>query len=185
MRRWMAVCLIVAGSFALAHVAMAQDAPKPEGGGAPVHYYHLQFVIQELNAEGKVNNSRSYTATVSTARDETASVRVSSRVPVITGSYQSDEKNALVNTQYQYIDLGTNIDTSHAQEVDHRLSLNVTADVSSMATIDPRLHAPVIRENKWRSVVLIPIGKATTIFTSDSLDSTGSMRMVVTVTPIE
>ncbi len=184
MRKCLAFCLIVAGSFALAHVVKAQDAPKPEGAGAPVHYYHLQFVIQELNAEGKVTNSRSYTATLSTARDESASVRVSSRVPVIAGSYQSDAKGALVNTQYQYIDLGTNIDTSHAQEVDRKLSLNVTADISSMAAVDARLHAPVIRQNKWRSVVLIPIGKATTIFTSDSLDSTGSMQMVVTATSI-
>lgn len=185
MRRWMAVCLMVAGSFALGRVAAAQDAAKPEGAGAPGHYYHLQFVVQELNAEGKVTNSRSYTTTVSTAPHESASVRVGSRVPVPTGPFLDSENKALVNLQYQYVDLGTNIDTSRAEQVDGKLSLNVAASISSMAAADPRLHSPIIRQNKWESVVLIPIGKATTIFASDSLDSTGSMRMVVTATPIE
>ena len=35
------------------------------------------------------------------------------------------------------------------------------------------------------AIVLIPIGKATVVFTSDSLDSKGSMQVVATVTPLQ
>ncbi len=63
---------------------------------------------------------------------------------------------------------------------------NLVADVSSVATTnDASLHQPVIRQNKWQASVLIPIGKATVVFTSDSLDSKGSMQVVVTATPLQ
>lgn len=189
MRRWMTVCLLLVGSLALARMATAQDASKQAEGAkaeAPVHYYHLQFVVQELNAEGKPTNSRTYTTTVSTEREESTSIRSGSRVPVATGSFSSGSSNALVNTQFQYIDMGVNIDARRVREIDHQLALFVKAEVSSQgAAVElSNIHEPVIRHNNWQSVVLIPIGKATTIFTSDSLDSTGSMRMVLTATPI-
>lgn len=42
----------------------------------------------------------------------------------------------------------------------------------------------MISQNTWQSRVLVPIGKRTVVFTSDSLDSKGSTRVVVTVTPV-
>lgn len=188
MRKWMAVCLIVAGSFAPAGVMMAQDAAKP--AEAPktepaAHYYHLQFVIQELDADGKATNSRTYTTTVSTARDEFASIRSGSKIPIVTSTFAGGEGKAAFPTQWQYIDVGVNIDARHAMEVGRQLSLNLTAEISSAATsTDPALHQPVVRQNKWQAVVLIPVGKASTVFTSDTLDSKGSMQMVVTATPV-
>lgn len=187
MRKWMGVCLILAATFVSARVILAQDAGKPAEAmktEPAAHYYHLQFVIEELNAGGKATNSRTYTMTVNTDKDEYASIRSGSRVPILTGSFTSGEKE--VNTQFQYFDLGANIDARNAREVDHKLSADITADITSMAAaLDSRLHQPVIRQNKWKSVVLVPVGKPTTIFTSDSLDSTGSMQMVVTATPVQ
>lgn len=188
MRKVMTVCLFLMGSFAFAGVTMAQDAPKPTQATKaepPAHYFHLQFVIQELNADGKPTNSRTYTTTVSTTRDEFDSIRSGSRVPIATGSFEGAEKGSAVNTQFQYIDLGVKIDAQHVREVGDQLSLNLTADVSSVAASDPNLHQPIIRHNNWRSIVLVPIGKPAIVFTSDTLDSKGSMRMVVTATPIE
>lgn len=175
----MAVLLILAGGLVLGRVALAQDAAKPAEGAkaeTSAHYYHLQFVIQEVNADGKPTNSRTYTTTVSTAQGESSSIRSGSRVPVLSGP-----------SQYQYIDMGVNIDVRNAREIDRQLSLSIKAEVSSMgaSVVVSDAHEPVIRHNSWQSVVLIPVGKATTIFTSDSLDSTGSMRMMVTATPIE
>lgn len=187
MRKLMTVCLLLMASYAGAGVMAAQDAPKPAEAAktaAAARYYHLLFVIEELNAAGKPTNSRSYTTTVSTAPDEYASIRSGSRVPIVSGTMSSEGKE--VNTQFQYIDLGANIDARHAHEVDRKLSLNISAEITSMAAaLDAHLHEPVIRQNKWNSIVLIPVGKATTIFTSDALDSTGSMRMVVTATEID
>lgn len=85
------------------------------------------------------------------------------------------------------MDVGVNIDRWRTQEIGRQLSINLTADVSSIATpTDPSLHdPPVIRQNKWQGTVLIPIGKPTVVFTSDSLDSKGGMQVVVTATQIE
>jgi hypothetical protein len=58
--------------------------------------------------------------------------------------------------------------------------------VSSVAPAkDPNLHQPVIRQNKWQAGVLIPVGKATVVFASDSLDSKGGMQVVVTASPLQ
>lgn len=67
-----------------------------------------------------------------------------------------------------------------------QLSIDIKAEITSSGTTAEiaNVHEPVIRQNSWKSVVLIPVRKATTIFTSDSLDSTGSMLVVVTATPI-
>jgi hypothetical protein len=79
-----------------------------------------------------------------------------------------------------------NIDAHNAHEMGHQLSLDLVADVSSIApTDDGRIHRPVIRQNKWQSSVLIPVGKATVVFTSDSLDSKGSMQVVATATALQ
>ena len=45
--------------------------------------------------------------------------------------------------------------------------------------------APVTLQNKWQGQVLIPIGKATTVFSSDYTQSKGSMRLVVTATLLQ
>ena len=58
--------------------------------------------------------------------------------------------------------------------------------VSSVAeALDPNVHQPVIRQNKWRADLIMPLGKETTIFTSDSLDSTGSIQVLATATALQ
>jgi hypothetical protein len=47
---------------------------------------------------------------------------------------------------------------------------------------ETKVHQPTIRQNRWQAVVLIPIGQPTVVFTSDALDSKGSMQLVVTAT---
>lgn len=190
MRKAITVCsfLLLTAPFSLR--AVAQDEPKaPETAKvseAPAHYYHLEFVVQELGGDHKPTNSRTYTTTVSTDRHDTASIRANSRIPIATGSYQSGTVSALVNTQYQYQNIGVDIDVIHMQEVGRQIALNLTADVSSVAeSSDTNIHQPVIRQNKWQAAVLIPTGKPAVVFTSDSLDSKGSMQLIVTATPVQ
>lgn len=188
MRRWMAVCLLLAGSVALARVATAQDAAKQADGAEAspaMHYYELHFVVEEVNQAGKVTNSRSYTTTVNTDKSQSASIRTGSRVPVATGSYSSGGTEP-PNTQFQYIDTGVNIDVHQVHEVEQKLSLLIKAEITSVGSPVEIAHVqePVFRQNTWQSTVLIPVGKSITVFSSDSVDSTGSMRMVLTATPI-
>ena len=91
-----------------------------------------------------------------------------------------------VEHQFQYTDVGINIDARDAHEIGRQLALNLTADVSSIAaTTDQSLRQPIVRQNKWQAAVLIPVGKATVVFVSDALESKGSMQVVVTATPMQ
>jgi len=187
MRRTIVVsCLLL---FALPFVsrALAQDEPKQaesaKAAEPQVRYYHLEFVVQELGKDGKPTNSRTYTTTVSTSPDQRyyTSIHTESKIPIITGAIVSG--NASVNTEYQYQDVGVNIDVHRVLEVGRQLSFQLNATISSVAeNPDASLHQPIIRENKWQANVLIPVGKPTIVFTSDTLDSKGSMQLLVTAT---
>jgi hypothetical protein len=197
MRKVILFCFIVLLTLTLRHQSFAQGAsggqastPAQDETQAPaVHYYHLDFVVDELGSDGKPVNSRTYTTTVNTDAHSTTSIRTGSRIPIVTGSYGGGgegKASALVNTQFQYQDVGINIDVRHVHEVARQLGLDVTADLTGVAPgTDPNLHYPVIRQNRWQASVLIPVGKPSVVFTSDSLDSKGSMRVLVTATPIQ
>lgn len=86
------------------------------------------------------------------------------------------------NTQ----NVGIDIDVRHAQEVGRQLAFDLTAILSSVAAESDRyLHEPIFRENRWQASVIVPIGKQSAVFTSDAIDSKGSMRVIVTATPIQ
>ena len=160
-----------------AQEAASQSVPS-KTAEAPVHFYHLEFVVQELGTDGKPTNSRAYTVDTNTDRSNRGvSNRTGSRVPVPTSG-----------NSYQYVDLGVNIDVHNTHEVEGKLALEITADVSSLATGVGNIQAgapPVIRTNRWQSPVLVPLNKASVVFTSDSLDSKGNMQIQVTAKPIQ
>lgn len=190
MRKIAMICSLLLFSLSFGHGMFAQDTTQEQNAanaqGAQLHYYHLVFVVQEMGADSKPVNSRTYSTTVSTDPHNSASIRTGSRIPIATGTYSNGESKALVNTQFQYIDVGVNFDVREIREINRQLSLDLTSDVSSVAdSSDPNLHEPVIRQNKWHSMVFMPIGKPTVVFTSDSLDSKGSMQVVVTATPLQ
>jgi hypothetical protein len=153
-------------------------APEP-----PARYFHLDFVVQELGADAKPVNSRSYSITVSTApADKNVSMRTGSKIPIPVGA-STPSGNPV---SFQYMDVGINFDVRDAREVNGKLAINVTADVSSIAT-EPRsndLAAPVVRNNRWQAPVLLPLNKSTVVFTSDALDTKGGMQVLVTATPL-
>jgi hypothetical protein len=184
MRKMIAISTLLASSLLPALHCSAQNGSKtPEtsqSSEAGSHYYHLELVVQELSKDGKPTNSRTYTTTVSTDSRGTASIRTNSKIPIAV-SETSSNKASSSDVQFQYQDIGVNIDAFHAREVGNQLSLDLTANITSVAdNLDARLHEPIIRQNKWQALVLIPIGKPTVVFTSDALDSKGSMQLVVT-----
>ncbi|HEX4757290.1 MAG TPA: hypothetical protein VH308_04875 [Terracidiphilus sp.] len=192
MRKIAAVCCLFLFTLAFGHRTFAQDtanaqqSPKAQDTAKPpsppVHYYHLDFVVEELGSDGKPVNSRTYSTAVSTDRS-TMSIRTGSRIPIVIGS---TENNGKENQQIQYQDVGINIDVRDAREVDGRLALYLSADLTGLAQpIDPSLHQPVMRQNRWQASILIPVGKPSVVFTSDSIDSKGSTRVTVTATPLQ
>jgi general secretion pathway protein D len=73
---------------------------------------------------------------------QTAKLRVGDRVPVATGSFQAGVGvgggaagglvNPLVNTQFQYLDVGVNVDVTPRIHPGHEISLKVNVVVSSV-----------------------------------------------------
>jgi hypothetical protein len=187
-------CLLLLVTAGFGHKVLAQDQPaqpqpKAQEAASPEHFFHLDFVVEDLSAEGKVVNSRSYSTAVSTSSHGTVSIRSGSKFPIITGSTsngEGKEANSQPNIQFEYLDMGTFFDIHDAHEVSSQLAFDVTAAISSVAAeVDLGVKEPVIRTDKWQATVLVPIGRQSTVFSSDSADSKGSMRVLVTATAIQ
>jgi hypothetical protein len=154
--------------LALAGACLAQETPRqPEAPKA----YQLDFVLKELE-EGKVINSRNYSMMVTLVAGG-GSIRSGDKVPVVTKSGPQAE--------YTYIDVGVNIDCAALQETQGKLTLNVKADISSA---QPESTKPLIRNTRWSSNVIVPLRKATVLFTSDDTSSKRRTQLELTAAPV-
>jgi len=73
--------------------------------------------------------------------NEKATLKIGDRIPVATGSYSAGTGggsiNALVNTQFQYIDVGVNIDITPHIHSNHEVTLKMVLEISSQTgTVD-------------------------------------------------
>lgn len=165
----------------------AQSAPESTPP-PPQHFYRLHFAVEELDAEGKVTNARTYDETVVTGPGPDQQIKTGSRIPIATGSYASSGSPAnLTNTQFQYIDLGIALDARGVHDNGDKLTLRLKAEITSIArqTEIAGVGQPVIRENTWDSTLTVPIGKPTVVYSSDDLDSKGRTQIEVTATRVE
>ncbi len=189
MRKFVPLTLLFVSLLVWPGLANTQDVAKlaeSTQAALPVHYYHLVFLVQELDGTDKPLNSRTYSTSVSTDRVFRGSIRTGSRIPIATGAYETGKDQPLTNVQFQYMDVGVNFDFAHAAEVGHTLAFELSAEISSIAdSLDARIHQTIIRQNRWYAPVLVPLGKPTVVFKSDSLDSKGSLQVTVTATPLE
>jgi len=110
-------------------------------------------------------------------------------VPVRTGSHELLQLQLKTGQipQFQYMDVGVNIDGNSVQRLHNRLTLNVGADLSTVASPQDKESplGPQIRQNRWNSPVIVPIGKPTVLFSSDDLSSTRTLQLEVTATPVK
>jgi hypothetical protein len=180
------------GRFVYAQDDTKSNAAKQQDTGAktsepPAHYYRLDFVVQEIGADGKPTNSRSYSTTVSTRqRDGASTIKTGSRIPIIVGGPATSGGEKHFDVNYQYIDVGVNLSAGDVHEVGHQLAIYLKAEVSSLGSSSANTTSdPVIRQNMWFSAVVIPVGKPTVVFSSDALESKGGMQLSVTATLLE
>lgn len=190
MRKLILLCTLL---LALPALTRAQDADKTaeqskpaEPAKAAPHFYHLVFQVQELDAAGKPANSRTFTTSVSTERGFRGSLRTGSRIPVATGASSDEKAGSSTVTQFQYIDIGVKFDISDVSTAGSKLAMHLDMEISRIAdALDARTLQPVIRQNRGTAQALLPLAKPTIVFSSDSLDSKGSLQVVVTATPLE
>jgi len=101
-----------------------------------------------------------------------AKLRVGDRIPTATGSFQAGVGvgstggagfvNPLVNTQFQYIDVGVNIDMTPRVHPNHEVSLKVEVEVSSVtgtSTIGG-IQQPIISQRKITHDIRLKEGEA-------------------------
>ena len=175
---WM---LVVA--LALTGVTAAQDNDKkadvarPE---KPASFYKLDLTVREMDG-AKALNSRAYVVTQRSG--DWGQLRVGSRVPIVTGSISNSSSNP-VNTQWQYIDIGLNLD-SRVQEKDEALAFDWRMELSSVAADPGAAGQPVIRQVKNNGQTILSIGKPVVMATVDDLSSSHKFVFEVTATKLK
>jgi general secretion pathway protein D len=65
---------------------------------------------------------------------EKASLKIGDRVPIATGSFQSGFGGS-VNTQFQYLDVGVNIDITPYVHADNEVTLKLSLEISSVTGV--------------------------------------------------
>ena len=95
-----------------------------------------------------------------------ASLKIGERVPIASGSFQPGIGgvgiNPLVNTQFQYLDVGVNIDVTPTIHANGDVTLKTTLDISSVTgnTNIGGITQPIIGQRKIEHVVRLREGEA-------------------------
>jgi hypothetical protein len=139
----------------------------------PRHFYRLDFVLREMD-DGKPLNQRTFTMSVSADPADTRertwwNLRAGTRLPM-------RDPNGT-----NYVDVGVNLDIT-ARDADNALQLEVTAEISSVATEAASNAAPPIRQLKVKGAVFAPLGKQTLVFTAE--DPASRHQFELQVTPV-
>ncbi|MGA7908155.1 MAG: cohesin domain-containing protein, partial [Candidatus Sulfotelmatobacter sp.] len=95
-----------------------------------------------------------------------ASLKIGDRVPVATGSFQPGIGgvgiNPLVNTQFQYLDVGVNIDITPHVHADREVTLKISMDISSVTGSSSigGISQPIIGQRKIEHEIRLKDGEA-------------------------
>jgi hypothetical protein len=161
----------------------AQDTPEasPARTGP---YLKLVYRALQIGEDGKAVSSRSYSTIVvaNTGHASPSQIRSDDKIPIVASSSNGD-------IQYQYQIVGTDIDTYGAKLSGSQLTLNLSVNLNEIAksdvTAEKPITAPVVRQLKWQSDVIVTVGKPTIVFTSDSPSNTGKTELELTATEIK
>ena len=164
----------------MAHALIALLLAAPVLAQEGTKFYRLDFVLKELE-ENKVVSQKTYSTSMSTdERQKGALIRSGTKVPYRSGAGNDN-----------YVDVGVNIDCQRIQEVNGQLVVQVSAEITSVPAPSgtPGESAvpgiPVVRQNRWNSVAVVAIAKATTLFSSDDLNTKRKLQLELTATPIK
>jgi type II secretory pathway component GspD/PulD (secretin) len=113
---------------------------------------------------------------------ESNEIKIGTRVPVVSGTGSKP-----VETQYQYVDVGTNIWAQLRDRGDEWV-LVVRSEVSNLdTTSNPEqvgVNAPVIRQIKISGSTLLVVGKPILIGSMDDPNSKRQFQLEVTITKL-
>jgi len=134
--------------------------------------YRLTYTVSELDGAKHLGTQR-YAMTIDTGTGN-AQIKLGSRVPIATGSFNTENPANPANVQFQYLDVGLNISArvrefATGMEVVSKLEQSgVAEEKSSIGANDP-----VIRQATLENTALLTLGKPVML---GSLDVPGSTR---------
>jgi len=155
-------------------LAVAQEKPT---------VYRLEYTITEMDGAKKLS-SRSYTIQVEDRKRGT--MRVGTRVPVPTGSFQSGAAGAggaaEPNIQYNYMDVGVNLDATPSTIDATSIRLDTSVDINSLVSPDSASsrRPPVTRSCRDQASTIIPLDKPVILTTQDDPSYNTSLQVQVT-----
>lgn len=176
---WIAIivtALLLSGNTTLAHGQTADNtsAKTDNDQGKTAQAYRLDFSFNEV-VDGKKVNTRNYTMDLMPQGGQ--EIKIGTRVPVVVGTGGKD-------SQYQYIDVGTNIEAHLNRLTDTDVELRIKCEVSNIDTTADSKIAPVIRQIKLEGATLLVVGKPLLIGSVDDPTSKRQFQLEVTVTKL-
>src|ERR1039457_2645007 len=148
----------------------------PSAGSVPTLYQlaHLKamdFAVTIGSATANLLLTDSNTKILQNPRiratdQQKATMKIGSKIPIATGSYQTGAATAvvssLVNTQFQYQDVGVNIEMTPTIHFDHQVTLKMKIDVSSVAGQDTisGVTEPIFAQHTSEQVIRLNEGEA-------------------------
>lgn len=156
--------------------AAADSKPRPSIA-KPVQPYRLDFSLNELQ-DGKRTNTRRYSLNLTAGSGD--EIKIGTRVPVRSSSFKG-ASDALLATQFQYLDVGTNI-WAFLREVGDELQLEVRGEVSDLDKAPNTDLAPIVRQMKISGSTLLVTGKPILIGSMDDPNSNRQFQLEVTAT---
>jgi hypothetical protein len=105
-----------------------------------------------------------------------------SRVPVTTGSYNTS--GAAVQTQFTYLDVGTNIDAS-LDQIEGGARLRSKVEQSSIEESTARTQDPIVRQSVLEGTSFLTAGKPEMLGTLDIAGSTRHLEIEVVMEPVK
>jgi hypothetical protein len=153
---------IALGALALA--ALVPLHAQDRGRGPATNAYLVEYHFRD-GADPATATDRRYSLTVN--GEHKAVFKVGNRTPAVTGSFEPVNANALVNTQYTYLDLGVNIECT-LTELDSRVELHTAIDLSSVAENEKppatgAVRNPIIKQTKLDVSTTLHVGKPTVL----------------------
>lgn len=179
------IVVLTCSSTALLHA----QQPDASLDASPTRYFRLDFRVLQVSPDGKIADSRSYSEMVVSGprSKENSSLRAQDHVPI---SYGSDRN------QFQFIDMGADIDVKNIEVSGEMLRLWITAKVTAVPPIaptheentavaaQPTVERLMTRQTNWSSNVSVPIGKPTIVLSSDYNSDSGKTELELTATPV-
>lgn len=172
--------LLASSVVLLSYIAFAQETKSsaPPADNTAVACYRLDYTIRDVQ-KGKVVSSRNY-ALVVLSNNSSVKLRSGSRVAILSGGTMGP------NRQFQYIDIGTDIDAKIVAGMDGGAYLYTVAEVSNVTSSDQSQPdtdvPPFVRKSRAETASPIAVGKPLLVASMDdpSLDRRIEIEVLAT-----